>query len=83
MVLEPIDHNGIKNLNLKINKYKEIFEFLKELGTEIEMTFDEFLQKFKIDCSIYIMCLQVQLKRPQIFLKCKVSNICTNAFNKT
>ena len=78
MILEPINHNEIKNLNYLKNKYKEIFEFLKEQGAGLEITFDKFLENFQINRSIYIMCLQIQLKRPQIFLKRTLSNMCTN-----
>jgi len=49
MVLEPLNHNETKNLNYLKTKYKEIFEFLKELGIGTEMTFDEFLENFHID----------------------------------
>jgi len=69
MVLEPLNHNKTKKFNYLKSKYNEIFEFLKELGIGIEMTFDEFLEKFQIDRSSCIMCLQIQLKRPQVLLK--------------
>ena len=59
MILEPLNHNEIKNLNYLKNKYKEIFEFLKEQGTGMKMTFDEFLEKFQINRPTYIMCLQI------------------------
>jgi len=83
MILEPIDNKDVENPNHYKNKYKDIFEFLKELGTESEMTFDEFLLRFNIDNSTYIICLRTQLKRPQIFLKRKLCDIRTNAFNKS
>jgi len=60
MVLEPLNHNEIKISNYLKNKYKKVFEFFKELGIGIEMKFDEFLEKFQIDRSSYIMCLQIQ-----------------------
>ena len=83
MILEPINHNEIKNLNYLKNKYKKIFEFSKEQGAGLEMTFHKFLEKIQTNRSIYIICLQIQLKRPQIFLKRTISNIDTNAFNKS
>jgi len=83
MILEPIDNKDVENPNYYKNQYKDIFEFLKELGTRSKMTFDEFLLRFNIDNSTYIICLHTQLKRPQIFLKRKLCDIHTNAFNKT
>ena len=47
------------------------------------MTFDKFLENFQINHSIYIIYLQIQLKRPQIFLKRTLFDIRTNAFNKS
>jgi len=72
MILEPIDSIDVENPNCYKNKYKDIFEFLKELGSELEMTFDEFLLHFNINNSTYIICSHTQLKRPQIFLKRKL-----------
>ena len=47
------------------------------------MTFDTFLEKIQMNWSTYIMCLQIQFKKPQIFFKCTLYNIYTNAFTKS
>jgi hypothetical protein len=82
MVLEPLEHMEASTLSLLKNKAKEIFIYLKDLETGIEMEFTDFLNKFRISEATYILALRSQLKRPQIFLARIVNSICTNAFNK-
>ena len=69
MVLEPLEDMNECNLSFLKEKAKKIFIYLKELGTEIEMKFEEFLNKFEINEETYILALRSQLNRPQIFLK--------------
>jgi hypothetical protein len=69
-------------LSLLKNKAKEIFIYLKDLETGIEMEFTDFLNKFQISEATYILALRSQLKRPQIFLAQTVNNIRTNALIK-
>ena len=70
------------NLSFLKEKAKKIFIFLKDLGTGIEMKFEEFLNKFEINEKTYILAIRSQLNRPQIFLKRGLNDIQTNAFNK-
>ena len=57
------------NLSFLKEKAKKILIFLKDLGTGIEMKFEEFLNKFEINEKTCILAIQSQLNRPQIFLK--------------
>jgi hypothetical protein len=82
MVLEPVGHMEALTLSLLKNKAKEIFIYLKDLETGIEMEFTNFLNKFQINEATYILVLLSQLKRPQFFLTRIVNNIRANAFNK-
>jgi hypothetical protein len=82
MVLEPLEHMEASMLSLLKDKAKEIFIYLKDLETGIELEFTDFLNKFRISEATYILALRSQLKRPQIFLARTVNNIRTNAFNK-
>lgn len=82
MVLEPLGETNVSKLSLLKNKAKEIFTYLQNVEAGSEVEFDEFISKFQIDEQTYILVLCSQLKRPQVFLKRSLSNICTNAFNK-
>jgi hypothetical protein len=67
MVLEPLEHTEASMLSLLKDKAKEIFIYLKDLETGIEMEVTDFLNKFLISEATYILALRSQLKRPQFF----------------
>ena len=69
MVLEPLKDMNECNLSFLKEKTKKIFIYLKDLGTGIQMKFEEFLNKFELNEETYILAIQSQLNRPQIFLK--------------
>jgi hypothetical protein len=81
-ILEPLENTDAKTLLYLQNKAKDIFLYLKQLETGIDMKFEDFLKKFQMDEETYILILRSQLKRPQVFLKRTLNNIRTNAFNK-
>jgi hypothetical protein len=82
MVLEPLENMDAVKLAFLKDKAKDIFIYLKNLETRIEMEFKDFLNKFQINEATYILALRSQLKRPQVFFKQTLKNIHTNAFNK-
>ena len=81
LVLQPLEDMNECNFSFLKEKDKKIFIFLKDLGTGIEMKFEEFLNKFEINEETYILAIRSQLNRPQIFLKQGLNDKRTNAFN--
>ena len=75
MVLEPLEDMNECNLSFLREKAKKIFIYLKDLGTRIEMKFEEFLDTFEIIEEIYVLVIRSQLNRPQIFLKQGLTDI--------
>jgi hypothetical protein len=67
MVLKSLEHMESSTLSLLKNKAKDIFIYLKDLETGIEMESTDFLNKFQISETTYILAPRNQLKRPQIF----------------
>ena len=69
MVLQSLEDMNECNFSFSKKKAKKIFIYLKDLGTGIEMKFEEFFNKFEVNEETYILALRSQLNRPQIFLK--------------
>ena len=58
----------------------KIFQNLKNLDTNINITFQEFLNSLEMTMEMYILTLRSQLTKAHIFLRRKPMDIKTNAF---
>lgn len=74
-ILEPLTPN-----ESLIHFATKIFQNLKALNTNANITFQEFLKSLQMTEAMYILSLRSQLTKPHIFLKRKPVDIKTNAF---
>jgi len=51
------------------------------MGTNLDITIDEFLIELQINEITYMLALQCTLCKPTLFFKHKQNDICTNVFN--
>jgi hypothetical protein len=82
-ILEPLTPN--ENLSVSIDSFKKqatkIFQSLRDLNINTNLTFQQFLESLEMSEDMYILSLKSQLTKPHIFLKRKPNDIKTNAFN--
>jgi len=51
------------------------------MGSSKENSFDEFLSNLQMNENIYFLVLHFTLRKPTLFLKPKLCDLCTNPFN--
>ena len=85
MILQPLDLCNLQNIEIEhleanLKKITDLLSSMK-LGNEIEINFDNFLQKLGLTIDAYILSIRYSLQRDTILLKRSPSDIRINNYN--